>query len=203
MNFPKHQISKEVLRRNLIMKINRAGGIFAVLFAGLMSFSVALASAQSTGTQKMQDRVSKEVYHELVMLPQLTIFDHLAYKVDGGKVTLLGQVRNPILKDEAQNAVKNIEGVESVNNQIEILPPSPNDDRLRRQVARAIFNDDSLFPYSMESVPSIHIIVKGGHVSLEGSVNTQGDKDRAGLRANGVPGVFSVQNDLKVEQASK
>jgi hyperosmotically inducible periplasmic protein len=147
--------------------------------------------------------VSKEVFHELVMLPQLTIFDNLAYKVDGGKVTLMGQVRNAVLKDEAGSAVKKIEGVESVDNQIQILPPSPNDDRIRRQVARAIFNDDGLFPYSMGSVPPIHIIVNGGHVSLEGVVNSQGDKDRAGLRANGVPGVFSVQNNLKVEQAGK
>jgi hyperosmotically inducible protein len=185
------------------MKMKRAISIATVLLAGLISLALAPAVAQSAGTQRMQDRVSKEVYHELVMLPQLTIFDNLAYKIDSGKVTLLGQVRNAVLKDEAESAVKKVEGVESVNNQIEILPPSPNDDRIRRQVARAIFNDDGLFPYSMGSVPPIHIIVKGGHVALEGVVNSQGDKDRAGLRANGVPGVFDVQNNLKVEQARK
>jgi hyperosmotically inducible protein len=135
------------------------------------------------------------------MLPQLSIFDNIAYKVDGGNVTLLGQVRNAVLKDEAQGAVKKIEGVDSVDNRIEILPPSPDDDRIRLQVARAIFNDDGLFRYSMGSVPPIHIVVKGGRVALEGVVNTQGDKDRAGLRANGVPGVFEVMNNLKVQQS--
>jgi hyperosmotically inducible protein len=89
--------------------------------------------------------------------------------------------------------------VQSVDNQIEILPPSPNDDRIRREVARAIFNDERLFPYSMGALPPIHIIVNGGRVSLEGVVNSQGDKNEAGLRANGVPGVFSVQNNLRVE----
>jgi len=184
------------------MKTTRSVAIISVLLAGIFSFSLQI-QAQSGSTQRNQERVNKEVFHELVMLPQLTIFDNLAYKVDGGKVTLMGQVRNAVLKDEAQSAVKKIEGVDSVDNQIQILPPSPNDDRIRRQVARAIFNDDGLFPYSMGSVPPIHIIVNGGHVSLEGVVNSQGDKDRAGLRANGVPGVFSVQNNLKVEQAGK
>jgi hyperosmotically inducible periplasmic protein len=153
----------------------------------------------SAADQRMQDRITREVYHELVMLPQLSIFDNLTYKVDGSTVTVMGQVRNAVLKDEAEQSVKHIEGVQSVNNQIEILPPSPNDDRIRREVARALFNDERLFPYSMGALPSIHIIVKGGHVSLEGVVNSQGDKNEANLRANGVPGVFSVQNNLRVE----
>ncbi|HJT52267.1 MAG TPA: BON domain-containing protein [Candidatus Angelobacter sp.] len=152
----------------------------------------------SAADQRMQDRISREVYHELVMLPQLTIFDNLSYKIDGGAVTLMGEVRNAVLKDEAQQAVKKIEGVETVNNQIEILPPSPNDDRIRRAVARSLFNDDRLFRYSMGSVPPIHIIVKSGHVTLEGVVDNQADKNEAGLRANSVPGVFSVQNNLRV-----
>jgi len=150
--------------------------------------------------QPAQDRIAGEVRHELVMIPQLSIFDNLAYKVDGNTVTLLGQVRNPIIKDEAQAAVKHIEGVEQVNNQIEVLPVSLNDDRIRRQVARAIFNQPRLFEYAVQPVPPIHIIVKNGHVSLEGVVRDQGDKDVAGIRANGVPGVFSVQNDLQVEK---
>jgi len=152
----------------------------------------------SAGNQRMQERISREVYHDLVMLPQLSIFDNISYKVDGSTVTLMGQVRNAVLKDDAQRAVKHVEGVETVNNQIEILPPSPNDDRIRRQVARAIFNDDRLFPYAMGSVPPIHIVVKSGHVTLEGMVNSQADKNEAGIRANSVPGVFSVQNNLRV-----
>ncbi len=169
----------------------------------MMALSLALAaSAQSSQTsQREQERLYREVRHELVMLPQLTIFDNLEYRVDGDTVTLLGQVRNPVLKDEAEKAVKTIEGVEHVNNQIEILPPSANDDHIRRQVARAIFRDDTLFHYSLGAPPPIRIIVKGGHVTLAGVVDSQSDKNRAGLRANEVPGVFSVENDLKVENS--
>jgi hyperosmotically inducible protein len=114
---------------------------------------------------------------------------------------LTGQVNNAILKDSAEKVVRKIEGVESVENKIEVLPASPNDDRIRRQVARAIFNDDRLFRYSMGSVPPIHIIVKNGHVTLEGVVDSQTDKDTAFLRANGVPGVFSVENHLQVQKS--
>ena len=159
------------------------------------------AAQNVTGPQRMQDRISREVFHELVTLPQLTIFDNLQYKVDGNKVTLMGQVRDAILKDSAEKAVKHIEGVDSVNNQIEILPASGNDERIRRDVARALFNDERLFRYSMGSVPPIHIIVKNGHVTLEGVVNSQADKDAANLRANGVPGVFSVDNHLQVQKS--
>ena len=184
-----------------------------IVLAGVLSLSAAgtaLAQAspangvqQTSGSQRMQDRITREVRHELVMLPQLSIFDNLAYQVNGSSVTLVGQVRNAVLKDEAEKAVKHIEGVEQVNNQIEILPPSSNDDRIREQVARAIFNDSRLFRYSMQSVPSIHIIVKSGHVSLEGVVDNVADKNTAGIRANGVPGVFSVQNDLQVENSKQ
>ena len=154
-----------------------------------------------TGPKRLQDRISREVFHELITLPRLTIFDNLQYKVDGNKVTLMGQVRNAVLKDSAESAVKHIEGVDSVNNQIEILPPSPNDDRIRREVARSLFNDERLFPYSMGSVPPIHIIVKGGHVTLDGIVNSQADKNEAYIRANSVPGVFSVDNNLQVQKS--
>jgi hyperosmotically inducible protein len=178
--------------------------------AGAMSIAVSgIGLAQNSdgkaqvgqGPQRMQDRISREVFHELVMLPQLTIFDNLQYKVDGNRVTLMGQVQDAILKDSAEKVVKKIEGVEGVTNQIEILPPSPNDDRIRRQVARALFNDERLFRYSMGSVPPIHIIVKNGHVTLEGVVNSQADKDAANLRANEVPGVFSVENHLQVQKS--
>jgi hyperosmotically inducible protein len=174
----------------------------AILLCGLAVFSLSPGSflrAQDPATnQKMQDRVSREVYHELTMLPQLTIFDHLAFKVDGDTVTLLGAVRNAVLKDEAEAVVKHIEGVEHVNNQIEVLPPSPDDDRIREQIARAIFNDPRLFKYSMGAVPPIHIIVKNRHVTLEGAVDSETDKNAAFIRANGVPGVFSVKNNLQV-----
>ena len=192
--------------------MNRIPGFF--LAGALCIGMVGVAAAQEpsggnssggtqnvTGPQRMQARISREVYHELVMLPQLTIFDNIQYKVDVNKVTLMGQEREHILKDNAEKTVKHIEGVDSVNNQIEILPASGNDDRIRREVARSLFNDERLFRYSMGSVPPIHIIVKGGHVTLEGIVNSEADKNEANIRANSVPGVFSVENHLQVQKS--
>jgi hyperosmotically inducible protein len=133
------------------------------------------------------------------MLPWYSVFDNLEYKVDGSEVTLLGQVVNPTLKFDAENAVKHIEGVTRVVNDIEILPPSPMDYRIRRAEYRAIFGEPALERYAMGAVPPIHIVVKGGHVTLEGVVATQFDKDLANMRANEVPGIFSVTNNLRVE----
>jgi osmotically-inducible protein OsmY len=171
----------------------------AILIAGV---APAGGAQSAEAIHRREARITREVRHKLVMLPEFSVFDNLAFKVDGDTVTLLGQVRNAVLRDEAQSAVKRIEGVEHINNQIEILPPSPNDDRIRRQVARVIFRDDRLFRYSMGAVPPIHIIVKAGHVALEGVVATQGDKNVAGIRANEVPGVFSVANNLSVEKSA-
>jgi hyperosmotically inducible periplasmic protein len=154
------------------------------------------AAQQST---KNEAYISKEVHHELVMLPWLSIFDNLEYKVEGGKVTLMGQVVKPSTKDDAGNVVKHIEGVDAVDNQIDVLPPSPMDDGIRRTEFRAIYGYPSLSRYSFGALSPIHIIVKNGHVTLEGVVDNQGDKDIAGLRANTVPNVFSVTNNLRVE----
>jgi hyperosmotically inducible protein len=148
------------------------------------------------------DRITREIRHELLMLPYYTLFDELAYKVEGGKVTLLGKVTNPVLKSDAEYAVKHIEGVETVDNQIQVLPLSPMDNRIRRAVYRAIYGFDGLFKYSLGTLPAIHIIVDNGHVTLVGTVDSEGDKNLAGLRANGVPGVFSVTNDLTVSGPS-
>ena len=163
------------------------------------------AAPQADGgvSQKAVDRIVREVRHELVMLPNLSLWDNLAYKVDGYKVTLLGQVRNASIKSEAENAVKHIEGVEQVDNQIQVLPPSPNDDRIRVAVARSIFDAPGLFKYAMQSVPPIHIIVQGGHVTLEGVVDNEGDRNMAELKAKTVPAVFSVTNHLQVVNDSK
>jgi len=170
-----------------------------ILTAVMMLSLAAAASAPSSTADSRQERLYGEVRHELVMLPQVTIFDNLEYRVDGDTVTLYGQVRNPVLKDEAASVVKKIGGVESVNNQIEILPPSFFDDRIRRQEARAIYGYNSLFRYSLGTLPSIRIIVKNGNVTLAGVVDNPTDKNIAGIRASGVPGVFSVENNLKVE----
>jgi hyperosmotically inducible periplasmic protein len=142
----------------------------------------------------------KEVRHELVMLPYYGVFDNLAYRVDGSKVTLFGQVREPTLKTDAGKAVKGIEGVTAVDNQIEVLPVSPNDDNLRIAVYRAIYSKPALQRYQMGAVPPIHIIAKNGDITLEGAVATSGDKDTAGIAANTVSGVHNVVNHLNVEK---
>ena len=171
-----------------------------------------IPSANSAGNQdqprqrsekKMQENLVKEVRHQLLLLPYYSVFDNLLFKVDGDKVTLLGQVVRPTLKSDAENAVKGIESVSSVDNQIEVLPTSPMDDGLRRAVYRAIYGDTSLSRYGMSALPSIHIIVKNGNVALEGVVDNEGDKNLAGLRANGVPNVFSVTNNLTIAADNK
>src|SRR5437764_6021980 len=155
-------------------------------------------SGDHRGSKKGEDRITREVRHELVMLPYYSVFDDLAYKVEGDTVILYGAVTRPTLKSDAEKAVKKIEGVEKVVNNIEVLPLSPNDDQIRRAVYRAIYSQPGLDMYSLRAVPTIHIIVKNGHVHLNGAVANQGDKDRAGIAAKGVPGVFSVTNDLQV-----
>ena len=149
-------------------------------------------------SDKAQQRIVKEVRHELLMLPYLDVFDNLAYKVNGYDVTLLGQVTRPSLKSDAGGAVKTIEGVEKIDNQIEVLPPSPMDDRLRIALYRAIYGFPSLQKYALGVQKPIRIIVKSGHVTLEGVVDNQADKNTAGIRANGVSGIFSVTNNLQV-----
>ena len=150
-----------------------------------------------------EQRIVKEVRHELVMLPYYSLFDDLEYSVNGSTVTLLGSVTNPTLKSDAEHAVKRIEGVTQVNNQIKVLPPSPMDDQIRRQVARSISNQGGLYRYFMGAVPSIHIIVDNGHVTLKGVVDNQADDTQAKMAANQVPGVFSVKDELQVANQSQ
>jgi hyperosmotically inducible protein len=178
--------------------------IFRTILAALLGFALvasAFASSSLADNQAAAQRLNKEVHHALAMIPQFTVFDDVSYRIDGGSVTLYGEVRNAVIKDEAQAALKHIEGVEQVVNHIEILPVSFNDDQIRRQVARAVFADPRLSMYAIQPVPPIHIIVKNGHVDLVGLVRTQTDKDSAFIRANGVPGVFSVENRLQVEKS--
>ncbi|HYN16365.1 MAG TPA: BON domain-containing protein [Terriglobales bacterium] len=168
-------------------------------FLALAVFTALTLSAQQRPvSERAVQRIQKEVRHELLMLPYVNVFDNLAFKVEGYKVTLLGQVTRPSIKSDAEKAVKDIEGVEEVDNQIEVLPPSPNDDRLRRQLFRAIYGYGPLEKYSLGVIKPIRIIVKNGHVTLEGVVDSEADKNLAGIRANGVSGVFSVTNNLRV-----
>jgi len=145
-----------------------------------------------------EQRIAKEVRHELLMLPYYSVFDDLEFQVDGDTVTLMGAVVNPSLKSDAEAVVKKIEGVDKVVNQIKVLPPSSMDDQIRRREARAIFGVDGLSKYSWSAVPPIHIIVDSGRVTLKGVVDNPTDKNMANIAANGVPGVFSVTNDLQV-----
>ncbi len=158
----------------------------------------------SSPSQTTEAFLTREVRHELVMLPYYTLFDWLEYQVQpGDTVVLKGQVTRPTLKSDAENVVKRIEGVQKVVNQIEVLPLSPNDDRIRRSVYRALFNFDSpLFRYSLGAVPPIHIIVSNGNVTLKGVVSSKSDSDLANIKAKGVSGVFAVTNDLIVEKRS-
>ena len=168
--------------------------------AGLCAFALSLALLVPARGAQANDRISREVRHELVMLPYYGVFDNLAYRVDGNIVTLLGQVTKPILKSDAEKVVKGIEGVTRVNNQIQVLPLSPMDDQTRIAEYRTIYGFQGLDRYAMQAVPSIHIIVENGKVTLEGAVDSQADKDLAALRANTVAGVFSVTNHLQVKR---
>lgn len=160
-------------------------------------------SKHQRGEVKYRARLAKEVRHQLLMLPWYSVFDNLAFKVDGDTVTLFGQVTRPTLKSDAEAAVKRIEGVATVANNIEVLPLSPIDDQLRRALFRAIYGDSGLERYATRAVPPIHIIVKNGSVTLEGVVDNESDRNLAGLRANETPNVYSVQNNLKVAGDSK
>jgi hyperosmotically inducible protein len=172
----------------------------------LLSAAAIAAKHESThndafvGGDANENRIAKEVRHQLVMLPYYGVFDDLAFRVEDSKVTLMGAVTRPTLKSDAENVTKRVEGVTQVDNRIEVLPLSSMDDQTRIAVYRAIYGDPSLSTrYGYRAVPSIHIIVKNGNVNLEGVVANQGDKDIVNIRANGVPNVFKVTNDLQVE----
>src|SRR6266478_7342302 len=160
--------------------------------------SAALGRQAAPPSAAATARITKEVRHELLMLPYFSVFDNLSYKVDGYNVTLMGQVTRPTLKSDAENVVKKIEGVEHVDNQIEVLPLSPMDDRLRLRLYRAIYGYGPMQKYALGVQKPIRIIVKNGHVTLEGVVDSEADKNLAGIRANGVSGIFSVTNNLAV-----
>jgi hyperosmotically inducible protein len=171
-----------------------------VLACSIVFFALPLLVGPAPAAEHELSRVEQRVRRELVTLPFYGVFDNLSFKVEGSKVTLMGQVTRPTLKTSAERVVKNIEGVENVDNQIEVLPNSPNDDSIRLAVYRAVYSQAALQRYQIRAVPPIHIIVKNGNVTLEGVVANEGDKNIAGIQANGVSGVFSVKNNLRVEQ---
>jgi hyperosmotically inducible periplasmic protein len=173
------------------------------MFKHIVAISVMTTGFAFAQSDQTTTRISKEVRHELVMLPFLDVFDNLAYSIDGSRVTLMGDVTRPILKGSAEDAVKRIDGVEKVDNQIQVLPLSPNDERLRRSLYRAIYGYSALNRYALPVLKPIRIIVKNGNVTLEGIVANEADKNLAGIRALGVHGSFSVTNNLRVETQSQ
>jgi hyperosmotically inducible periplasmic protein len=177
----------------LILLLPAANAVFAASKSG--------RQAPPRNSANYESWLTEEVRHQLVLLPFYSVFDNLEYTVEGSKVILMGQVVRPDLKDSAASAVKHIEGVTQIDNQIQVLPLSPMDNQIRRAEYRAIYSKPSLQMYEVRSVPPIHIIVDNGHVTLVGVVATQADKNLAGLAANQVPDVFSVTNNLRVENS--
>ena len=171
--------------------------MIGLFLAGLLLASPALVQASSSSGSTGQS-LDQQVRHELLMLPYYNVFDNISFRVDGTNVVLQGEVTWPVLKSDAGNVVRRIPGVTGVTNNIEVLPLSPFDNRLRWAEYRAVFGQGSLYRYAMGALPSIHIVVKNGHVTLEGVVNSDTDRNLAGLYANGVAGVFSVTNNLRV-----
>jgi hyperosmotically inducible protein len=168
----------------------------------LLSLSALLAipafmygSANTPAPQSLEAKVR----HQLNMLPYYGVFDNLSFRVDGNKVTLFGEVARPVLKSDAESAVKHIEGVSQVESHIEVLPLSNFDDQIRLRTARAIYGYPALSRYALGTHPPIHIVVKNGNVTLAGVVANSMDRDLAFLRANGIPGAFSVTNELRID----
>lgn len=173
------------------------------LLTVIVALSLVTVASADHKNAKGYERFVREIRHELVMLPYYGVFDNLSYKVDGYTVTLMGQVTRPTLKSDSERVVRDIEGVEKVINNIEVLPNSPNDDRLRLALYRGIYSHAALNRYALNAVPPIHIIVKNGNATLEGVVANEGDRNIANIQANGVSGVFSVTNNLRVENRSE
>ena len=168
-------------------------------FVAILATPLALFSrAQRPIPARAEERIRRDVRHEILMLPYYNVFDNIKYKVEGYNVTLMGAVTRPTLKSEAENVVKQIEGVERIDNRIEVLPLSTMDDELRLRLFRAIYGYPALQRYALSVQKPIRIIVKNGNVVLEGVVDNETDKNLVTIRAKGVPNVFSVKNDLEV-----
>ena len=182
--------------KNIILAI-------AATLAIATSAAVAAPAVQSGVHGLNEQQIMKKVRKELVTLPYYGVFDNLAYKVEGGTVTLYGQVVRPSTRKDAERRVAKIAGVQQVVNNIEVLPPSPSDDSIRVRTYRTVFRSGGLYRYAMGANPSIHIVVNRGHVTLEGVVGNKMDKQLAFFAANSVPGVFSVTNNLRTDSDNR
>jgi BON domain-containing protein len=173
-----------------------------IKLVGVLALVVLLAASVVANAQPSGRGTGDKVRKELVTLPYYGVFDNLEYKVEGDTVTLYGQVRDPITRHDAERRVAKIEGVDHVINQIEVLPLSRFDDSIRARAYRSIFRSGGLYRYALGANPSIHIVVKNGHITLEGVVSNQMDSQLAYIAANGVSGVFSVTNNLRIASRS-
>jgi len=173
-----------------------------LFFLGTAAISAAhppASQSQTKAPDKQSDALAKSVHHQIQVLPFYSVFDNIESRVDGNRVTLTGQVLRNTLKNHAEAAVKNLEGVSAVSNQIEVLPASPSDDDLRTAIYRALFEDNVLKKYAAETVPPIHIMVKDGNVVLVGTVHDDSDRKLAGNLASQVPNSKSLQNHLAIK----
>lgn len=207
--------------------------VLIALISSLLFSPIGAARAQQTASDEGAPnantwseadttRIVKEVRHRLLSLPTYGVFDALHFAIKDRSIILEGQASRPVLKSDAERSVKSIPGVESVDNQIEVLPNSPMDDRIRASLYRRIYSQPALRKYTSAPVGfgprnsltrqiggitqdppmgynAIHILVKNGNVTLKGVVNNDGDLTIAGMQANLTPGVFSVDNDLVVQ----
>jgi len=165
----------------------------------LLGAGIAVAATKDQGPFTDSD-IAGKVAHEIRMYSWYSIWDNVNIKVNDGNVELLGQVSQPYKKEDLRRIVQRVPGVTSVNNELQVLPLSNFDNQLRVQVARAIFRDPVLSRYAIQAVPPIHIIVDNGHVTLEGVVNSQMEKNVAGIRASGAGLSFGqITNNLRVE----
>jgi len=176
------------------------GRIWALIGAVVLAASVGYSVPQN---YRSGNQLEQKIRKELVKLPYYGVFDNLSFSVNGGTVTLYGQVVQPTTKSDAEHSIARIAGVNQVINRIEVLPLSSFDDSLRRRTYRAVFSQGGLYRYALGANPSIHIIVARGHVTLEGVVANRGDAQRAYIAARTVPGSFSVTNHLRIEEAGR
>ena len=172
----------------------------AAAFALAATVAVAAAQDRVAGESYGQQQIAKKVRKELLTLPYAGVFDNLAYRVEGGTVTLYGQVVRPTTRKDAERRAKRIAGVERVVNHIEVLPLSSFDDSIRVRTYRALYNTGGLYRYFQGANPSLRIIVNRGQVTLEGVVANEGDRRLAHIAASGVPGAFSVTNNLRTDR---
>jgi len=188
-----------------LLRLGAAATLYLLSSSGFAFQTAQPAAARQEqvqqGMQPNEANIAREVRHQLILLPYYSIFDWFQFSVEGYTVTLNGEVVQPVLKSDAENVVKRVEGVQKVINNIKVLPLSDMDNQIRRAEFRAIYGNPNLSTrYGFQAMPPIHIIVENGHVTLKGIVANATDKNIAGIQANTVPNVFSVDNQLQVEQ---